>query len=474
MTLWAAGDKPIAPAIATRSALSDLDTLKKINTDLQAQSSDSRQYFRYFTLEYWGNTAGDPPLVSVYTQRAALIKMINLVSTGRRIVQPAAVDAEGLIYRVDMRDLGWTAAAWKNLKDTDPYFVPAAFPSTLAAAAGQSIRSDWFVFSIPSSAVQAYFTFLGINSDDPTIDALNAVNRFADMEKGYPATVRAGFAVSRTEGFNRIISWHQTDTLGTGAVGSGHLFKSYNMASDVGTYNIDSHPYRPTTNMPGTADGGAATPGPYDFDFGDSDNIFTLPNGLFGYYTTEPAGGVVQSTASAGEAFPGPTRCYQCHDNQTNLVQFADQLHDVIAATPSGTFPSTLEALLLGMYNQTGITAKMTAAGTAYGQAYTALKLPVVLDIAGLPSGLATEVMNIVYNNYSIVLQAKTAAAEMGVTVSQLITAVKGSTALAASLASLTTLDAQGNPNGVVRRDTWESSYAVLRYKLFQELPAPH
>ncbi|MGE5184467.1 MAG: hypothetical protein ACM31C_20495 [Acidobacteriota bacterium] len=457
LTTWLASDTPL-PAVPARAAVSDLEALQLVAADLQAQPAAVQPYLRYFTLEYWGNTGGRPPLVSVFTERAALIKMLNLLSTKRQLVQPTAIDADGLVYRVDTRSLGWTAGAWTNLKATDPYFRPADLPASLAAAAAQSARADWFVYSIPNSAVDAYFAFLGIDSDDPTIDALNNVDRFADMTTGYPATMRAGFSVSRTEAFNRIISWHQTTALGSGAIGSGHLFKSYNMDADVGAANIYAHPYRPTTNMPSTM-----TAGPYDFAFGDSDSIFTLPNGLFGYYTTEPATGAVESLASAGAAFPGPTFCFQCHDNQTNMIPFVDEMHDAIAAAPAGTFPSTLQPMLLAMYDQPALDAKMTAAGATFGAAYAQLALP-ALDIAGTPTGLGTEVMNVVTNNYSIVLQLDTAAGELGVTTAQLVAAIKSSPVLASTMASLLT------EHPVVRRDTWEASYATVRKLLFPQL----
>lgn len=469
VTAWIANDTPL-PAATTRNPVSDLQTLQLVATDLQAQPLAAQPYLRYFTLEFWGNTNGQPPLVAVETERAALIKMLNLVSTGPQIVQPVAIDKDGLLYRVDMRLLKWTAAAWTNLKATDPYFKATDFPTTLTTAATQTMRADWFVFSIPNSAVNAYFAFLGINSDDPTIDAQNNVNRFADMEIGAPATLRAGFALSRTEAFNRIISWHQTTALGSGAVGSGHLFKSYNFDSDTGTANIFAHPYRPTTNLPSTTDGGVATPGPYDFDFADSDNLFTLPNGLFGYYTTIGASaGQVQTAANAGAPFPGPTFCLQCHDNATNLLPFVDQMNAAIKSSPLGSFPSTLQTLLLGMYNQTAMNAKMAAAGAIFGKAYAQLALP-ALDIAGTPTGLGTEVMNIVTNNYSIVLQVGTAAAELGVSISQLTTILATSKTLAASMSSLLTTDGSGNPNGVIRRDQWEANYAAVRKLLFPQL----
>jgi hypothetical protein len=472
ITTWIASDTPLPP-LPNRTSVSDLATLQLIATDMAAQPTATQPFLRYFTLEYWGNTGGLPPLVAVETERAALIKMLNLTSTGRQLVQPTAIDKDGMIYRVDMRLLNWTAAAWTNLKNTDVYFVPTDFPAQTAAvktAALQTLRADWFVFSVPNSAVDAYFQLLGINSDDPTIDKLNTVDRFRDMEAGYPATVRAGFTVSRTEMHNRIISWHQTTTLGSGAVGSGYLFKSYNFDTDTGTADIFSHPFRPITNLPAPTDGGVATPGPYDFQHADSDSISTLPNGLNFYYTTEAAAnGQVQNVANSGCGFPGPTFCYQCHDNVTNMVPFTDQAHNAIAAAGAAAFPMAMATLFLGIYNQPAMETKMTAAGTAYGKAYTALNLP-AMDIGGTPTGLGTEVMNTVTNNYSILLQVGTAAAELGVGPSQLVTVVAANKTLAPLLSSLLTMDPGGNPNGVVRRDLWEQNYAAVRKLLFPQL----
>jgi hypothetical protein len=463
LTTWVAGDTPL-PAPTVRNPVSDLETLQLIKADMALQPTATQPFLRYFTLEAYGNTAGRPTLVAVEMQRSALIKMINMVSTGRMIVQPTAIDTDGLIYRVDMRQLNWSATSWTNLKATDVYFVAADFPTTLATAATQTLRADWFVYSMKDSPINAYLDFLGINSDDPHIDALNNVDRFGSMAKGYPAMIRSGFNTSRTETFNRVIEWYPTTSLGSGAIGSGHLFKSYNHASNVAPENIFTNPYRPTTNLPvGT------TPGPYDFPFGDSDNVFSLPNGLPGWYTTEPAAGVVASVASTGAGFPGVTRCFQCHDNNTATQPFVDQVHAALAADPVGTFPAALTTLLLGMYNQTEMDKRLAAAGTQWGGAIASLKLPSI-DIAGSPSGLATEVMNIVFNNHTISLQVDTAAAEIGVTVTQLLSAIKATPALVAPLAGLTSVDATGNPNGVVRRDNWEANYAAVRKALFPQL----
>ena len=83
------------------------------------------------------------------------------------------------------------------------------------------------------------------------------------------------------------------------------------------------------------------------------------------------------------------------------------------------------------------------------------------------------ECTNIVTNHYSVILGVGTAAAEMGVTPALLLPAIKSSSALALALSSLTTVDASGVPNGVIRRDAWEASYPALRHILFPQLPTP-
>ena len=108
----------------------------------------------------------------------------------------------------------------------------------------------------------------------------------------------------------------------------------------------------------------------------------------------------------------------------------------------------------------------MTAAGTSFGAAMATLDLPVTET-----PGMDTESTNIVTGYYSIVLNVATAAAEMGVTAAQLVASISGSDSLALELGSLITVDASGNPNGVVRRDLWESEYAAVRVRLFPQLP---
>lgn len=503
---WAAANGVSVAGTPVRATLmSDQQALELITTDLLSQTTANRPFQLYFTLEAWGNTNGQPVNVSVGTERAALIKMLNLTSTGTKIVQPVAVDPYALIYRVDARSLNWTVCppntpntktanlagqtppttnngtvcSWNNLKNTDPYFAIADFPvnssailnpsntSVIPNAVYQTMRADWYVNNVAYGAVDAYFNFLGIDSADPQIDALNGVNRFADMAVGYPATVRAGFASSLPETFNRDITWHQTTSLGSGAQGSGYLFKSYNHDSDNPPSNIFSNPYEPVENNPNPS--ASPYPASVNFVYFDSDSVSSLPNGLNFFYTVEghdgQFNGQVMNVGASGTSFIGPTVCLQCHDTNTNVFMVHDEVNASLSLLPNTAFgPNTasLMTLLLGMYNETAINEKIAAAGKTYQAAYAALNLPVV-EVAGL----GTEVTNIVSNNYTYVVSTEMTAAELGVSPAQMIAAIKSSTPAELALSSLLTVDQNGNYNGVVRRDTWELYYPSIRSLLF-------
>lgn len=466
----------------------DVAVLTAISNDIAAQPAATQPYLRYFTFEAWSNLGnGTAPLavapsatpsgdqnigVTVFTPappetaviiQSALIKMLNLLSTAVNIVQPTAVTGGGgFIYRVDMRQLNWTANAWSNIKATDPYFNPANFSAVLATAANQTARADWFITNIPNSVINSYFIFLGLNSDDMTIDALNGVTRFQDMDQGAPATVRALLNVSETETFNRMITWHASTCLGTQAKGNGcYHFRSYNAASDTGVDDFFANPYQPKLNNPNPN-------GPYAnlyFDYDDSDQIFELPNGLNGYITSESQNslyqGQVQTAANTGAGFPGPTFCYQCHDSQQNMIYFQDQMNAALSSAPVGTFPSLLMPQLLGMFSQSAIQTIQVAASASYGAAIAKLNMPYTDG-----KGVTGETLNIVTNNYASVLTTQMAALELGVTTAALTAAIVKSDALYLPLSSMLTTDANGNVNGIVRRDTWEANYPAVRAAL--------
>jgi hypothetical protein len=220
------------------------------------------------------------------------------------------------------------------------------------------------------------------------------------------------------------------------------------------------------SGLPLNANPNASPNAAYAFDYADSDNYFSLPNGLYGTMTFigTDAPGQLQSPGNAGCAYPGPTFCFQCHEGPS--VQFQDAVHASIAGSATGTFPAALETLLLGMYDQTALAAHQTDAMTAYKAAYAQLDL----GITEKP-GMGTESQNILTTNYVMVVDIWEAAAEMAVTPQALVAAIKANATLASNLVGLLSVDANGNPNGTTRRDQWEAHYAAVRSALYPQLP---
>src|SRR5439155_18950053 len=80
------------------------DVLARMRADREALPEAQRRTVRYFTLapQYNAGWADD----EMQTLRVALAKLLNSVSKGPRVVNPAAIDPEKLLLRIDARDYG--------------------------------------------------------------------------------------------------------------------------------------------------------------------------------------------------------------------------------------------------------------------------------------------------------------------------------------------------------------------------------
>lgn len=73
--------------------------------DIGAQPASARPFIRYLGLTYTSNAGSCGPALE--RQRWALFQAINSVSIQPDIARPVAIDASGLIYRIDLRQYGW-------------------------------------------------------------------------------------------------------------------------------------------------------------------------------------------------------------------------------------------------------------------------------------------------------------------------------------------------------------------------------
>lgn len=331
-----------------------------IVADISAMNERDRRFYRYFS---FANT----PLVDVdcsqtgaqrnpmFYLHAAFNKFVNSVSTGPRVVPVTPLDGtEGAIVRVDMRDYGWTPeiwdaistgvytqtasasdftqAAWADLATVYPYGIdPRTDPllgvvSDATGAAVPVMRADWFTHF--GSEAPYYDMFLGLTSQIKDLETRIGLD--VDREIQARRVIRAAMmpGASGVSDHNRMLERFELPR-------GGYYWKSYDFAGDDGRQSLTLHPDGPE-GMSHTASGTEA------FEHDGGEMIFSLPNGLQGYYLSTnkgdrllvgPASIVSFRTKPIGKGveIENARSCFDCHAN--GMIAKQDQLRDVLRST---------------------------------------------------------------------------------------------------------------------------------------------
>jgi hypothetical protein len=99
-------DLPIDPVGCEPLPLVSVDaTFEAMAADISAAPADARPFTRYLGLTYASNSGLCGPALE--RQRRALFEAVNAVSLGENVVLPQAIDGDGLLYRIDIRDYRW-------------------------------------------------------------------------------------------------------------------------------------------------------------------------------------------------------------------------------------------------------------------------------------------------------------------------------------------------------------------------------
>lgn len=290
----------------------------------------------------------------VHYLQTGVNKFINSLSLGPRPVPGTPVrGTDGAVLRIDLRDYSWTAehwealttatyneaaartgfsaAAWADLAVAYPYAVdPESEPMTgvIAKATGAVvpvIRGDWMLRF--ASEAPYYDMFLGLTDHIRDLEGRLGID--VDFEISNGQVVRAGVGEGRSgvSDHNRLLERFDLPR-------GGYYWKSYDFAEDVGQQSLVLHPDGP----PELARTYSGTE-PFEHDGGEM--IFSLPNGLQGFYL---------STAEGDRLTTGPTSivsfrkrqigkgveivnarsCFDCHAN--GIISKSDQLRDQIVA----------------------------------------------------------------------------------------------------------------------------------------------
>lgn len=313
----------------------------------------------------------------MHYMHAGFNKFINSVSLGPRVVPVMPVEGtEGAIVRIDLRDYGWdhddwaalstgvftqggaeagfTREVWTDLAEVYPYAIdPESDPllRAVADATGAAVpimRADWV--SHFGAEAPYYDMFLGLTEQIADLERRLGID--VNREIGSGRVVRAAMlqGASGVSDHNRMLERFDLPR-------GGYYWKSYDFAGDIGRQSLTLHPDGPEEVHP-TASGTE----PFEHDGGEM--IFSLPNGLQGYYlSTNKGDRLLVGPASIvsfrnkpigkGVEIENARSCFDCHAN--GMIAKSDQLRDVLLS--SQRFSRDELDRLLGMYVENDVLA---------------------------------------------------------------------------------------------------------------------
>jgi Domain of unknown function (DUF4384) len=407
-------------ALVTPAAVASL-----IAADLERMPAARRANARYLTLTRLANTCADANAMKVYRQGA--IKLVNSLSRSTNVVKVETVDGDASILRINLADIGWTAADWETVLSAYPYNVQAAGQANAAIAAATQtqiaqVRADWFAYA--ASQPPLYDDLMRTPNSLTELAREQGVNVEANI-RNFVAQ-RAGFQRSGISQNNRMIERH--------ASRSGYLWTSYDFADSRGNRNLFAFPLGP---------------GPNGFQHDGGETIFSLPNGFQGYYLSSATGAridkgpttMVRDPSRKDSAVTTGISCMGCHDR--GLRKARDEVRDIVLG--SRTLPRDVRDKVEALHPPH---ARMDALIEADMKRFADAMVRAGLDPALKLNGV--EPINALAKRYEDDVDLALAAAELGIDKSK----IKSSSADQKFYSLLRRLE-----QGAVPRDQFELSY---------------
>lgn len=291
------------PAARCDGSLSFDELYAAIDADLRREDDDA-PFLRYVSLSHRYNQGFCPE--DLESDRLALVKALNSLSTEVGIASPEALDEDGILYRIDLRDLGWDQPAqvggvafddkWEAIIAASPYAVELegddADSAKLAAQTAVPVLSSDAL--IDATVVgDLYYALVGIGEDAFGLFAQLGID-FADVD------VRAGTSRSRMSQQDTIIQRFEQGTL------QGFYWSRFDVADATAGASIFANPL--------------------GFPADVISSLFTLPNGLMAYALFDAAGARIADTGVLVDQFQRDGRvrnsvsCSACHAAGVNPI----------------------------------------------------------------------------------------------------------------------------------------------------------
>lgn len=398
----------------------DGDIARAVAADEARLAYDARPHARWFTLTHLANTGVSDAQLERY--RIALATLLGSLTWAPAPAAPVAVDAERTIFRIDLRELGWTAATWDSIRASYPYGVARN------AGVPDSIRADWFVAT--ASRPPLYHSILAMPTTEDELAHRLGIDLASNIAHGRVA--RAGFNRSGISVNNRVIERHATR--------HGALWRSYDFASSIGRENVFTNP------LTFVAAGGEI--------------IFNLPNGFQAYMLVDAKGGridkapttIVSDPRRPDRAVENGVSCIGCH--AAGIIPRVDQIRDL-----AGSFHEHDRDLVRSLY------ARADTLTALYDRDRARFATALASIHTTPPADPSDEPVSLLVTRYEAELDLRTAAAELGLEPDELTGRLARSYSLRQTLAALAT------DGGTVKRDNWSALFPRIVHELGLGVP---
>ncbi len=418
------------------------EQIAQMADDIAGQDSEDQPFIRYLTVSY-SNNAGECGR-ALQRQRYALFKGVNSLSTETEVVQPEAIDDAKLIYRIDIRDYGWDreidledngsvdfADAWLAILDgVEEYAVEFTGDDADDLKADAGVNVPFLpvnVFTQFSQEGDLYYALIGAEANLFDYE-LNVLGIDTDVEIADNNLMRAGFSNSGVSKQDRVLNRFDSQVAAGQSYWISFDFDGGNGNGDINRANESIYQ------------------DPLGFEFAGGEAIFSLPNGMQGYYVAAADGtrlaeapvGVVIDPAQNNGVVTNGASCHSCHN--AGLIDFRDTVKPYVIANKIEYDNDTFEDVLEQYPDPEDFLAQMARDSEMHIAA---------TEDAGVPRGTPDAVSR-VYLDFQLRLTADVAAGDLQVPVETLIRNVGD---LDPRLANL------GEEGGRVERELFETLY---------------
>lgn len=374
------------PAATCTDSLSFDDLYAAISADLLQNDAEDAPFLRYVSLGHrlnQGICSAD-----LDADRAALANALNSLSTESGIAIPEAIDEQRVIYRFDLRDLGWDQPAtigavafddkWEAILATSPYAIEfQGDDAETAKLATQTTVPVLLLDTLIDATVvgDLYYALVGIGA--------SGIDLFTQLGIDFADTpVRAGTSDSGMSTQDTIVQ--RFDTV------QGFYWSRFDIADTTVGQSIFADP----------------------FGFGSdvAAALFQLPNGFLAFaifdatFTAVPDTNVLVDPLQRDGRVHNSVSCRGCHAVGVNPI--TDQVRPYVESNPLQFDQQTFDDVQEQFLAQTELDEVVGRDNAAYRDA---------LARAGV-AGTATDGVSTIYQRFERPVTLDIAAGELGVT----------------------------------------------------------